>query len=58
MKKKTIEQQLRADQQNWYDYMNTTQVKLKLNNKTDADIKQVMNTNPEESSHISGGHPG
>lgn len=38
MKKKTIEQQLRADQQNWYDYMNTTQVKLKLNNKTDADI--------------------
>lgn len=38
MKKKTIEQQLRADQQNWYDMMNTTQIKLKLNNKTDADI--------------------
>ena len=37
-KKKSLEQRIRADQQNWYDEMHTTQVKLKLNNKTDADI--------------------
>ena len=37
-KKRTFEQQQRVDQQNWYDEMHTTQVKLKLNNKTDADI--------------------
>ena len=44
MKKKTVEQQLRAEQQNWYDYMNTTQVKLKLNNKTDADILKWLHS--------------
>lgn len=38
MKKKTWEQQLRADQQNRYDERYTTQIKLKLNNKTDADV--------------------
>ena len=38
MKKKTWEEERRADQQNWYDEMHTTQVKLKLNKKTDADI--------------------
>jgi hypothetical protein len=38
MKKRSYEQQLRVDQQNWYDTMHTTQVKLKLNKKTDADI--------------------
>ena len=37
-KKKTWEQQIRADQQNRYDEMHTTQIKLKLNKKTDADI--------------------
>lgn len=41
-KKKTWEQQLRSDQQNWYDERNTTQVKLKLNNKTDADILEWL----------------
>ena len=38
VKKRSFEQQMRVDQQNWYDAMHTTQVKLKLNNKTDADI--------------------
>ena len=38
MKKRSWEAQRRVDQQNWYDEMHTTQVKLKLNNKTDADI--------------------
>ena len=38
MKKRSFEQQLRVDQQNWYDEMHTQQVKLKLNKKTDADI--------------------
>jgi hypothetical protein len=38
MKRRSWEEQRRADQQNWYDEMHTTQVKLKLNNKTDADI--------------------
>jgi hypothetical protein len=41
-KKKTWEQQIRADQQNWYDETHTTQVKLKLNNKTDADILEWL----------------
>lgn len=38
MKNRTWEQQRRVDQQQWYDDMHTTQVKLKLNRKTDADI--------------------
>ena len=38
MRKRTWEEQRRADRQNWYDEMHTTQVKLKLNNNTDADI--------------------
>ena len=38
MKRRTWEEQRRGDQQSWYDEMHTTQVKLKLNNKTDADI--------------------
>ena len=37
-KRRTWEQQQRVEQQNWYDEMHTTQVKLKLNNKTDEDI--------------------
>lgn len=37
-KKRTYEEQQRIDQQLWYDEMHTTQVTLKLNNKTDADI--------------------
>ena len=37
-KKRTWEEERRIDQQNWYDEMHTTQIKLKLNNKTDADI--------------------
>ena len=41
-KKKTWEQQIRADQQNWYDETHTTQVKLKLNYKTDADILEWL----------------
>ena len=36
--KRTWEVQRRVDQKNWYDEMHTTQVKLKLNKKTDADI--------------------
>ena len=36
--KRSFEEQQRIDQQLWYDEMHTTQVKLKLNNKTDADI--------------------
>ena len=38
MKRRSWEEQRRIDQQNWYDSMHTTQIKLKLNNKTDADI--------------------
>ena len=38
MKRRSWEEQRRVDQQNWYDEMHTTQVKLKLNKKTDADI--------------------
>lgn len=41
-KKKTWEEERRADQQNWYDEMHTTQIKLKLNNKTDADILEWL----------------
>lgn len=37
-KHRSWEEQRRVDQQNWYDEMHTTQVKLKFNNKTDADI--------------------
>ena len=37
-KKRSWEEQQRVEQQNWYDTMNTTQIKLKLNNRTDADI--------------------
>lgn len=37
-KKRSFEEQQRIDQLLWYDEMHTTQVKLKLNNKTDADI--------------------
>lgn len=50
MSKRSLEQQRRVDQQNWYDETHTTQIKLKLNNKTDADIlewlhKQLLNRN-------------
>lgn len=38
MRKRSWEEQRRRDQQNWYDEINTTQIKLKLNKKTDADI--------------------
>lgn len=37
-KRRSWEKQRRFDQQNDYDYCNTTQIKLKLNNKTDQDI--------------------
>ncbi len=37
-KRRSFEEQQRIDQQLWYDEMHTAQVKLKLNNKTDADI--------------------
>ena len=50
MRRKIWEEQRRTDQQNWYDEMHTTQVKLKLNRKTDADVldwlwKQRYNRN-------------
>ena len=41
-RKRTWEEQARADQQNWYDEMHTTQIKLKLNRKTDADILEWL----------------
>lgn len=41
-KRRTWEEERRADQQSWYDEMHTTQIKLKLNNKTDADILQWL----------------
>ncbi|MBO5570992.1 MAG: hypothetical protein J6A79_19010 [Clostridia bacterium] len=41
-KKRSWEEQQRVDQQSWYDEMHTTQVKLKLNNKTDADILEWL----------------
>ena len=44
MKKRSLEQQLRVDQQNWYDEMHTRQVKLKLNKKTDADILEWISS--------------
>ena len=37
-KNRTLEQQMRVDQQNSYDEFNTEQIKLKLNRKTDADV--------------------
>ena len=37
-KKRSFEEQKRIDQQLWYDEVHTTQIKLKLNNTTDADI--------------------
>ncbi len=37
-KHRTWEQQIRIDQQNYYDECNTEQIKLKLNRKTDADV--------------------
>ena len=42
-KRRSWEEQRRIDQQNWYDAMNATQVKLKLSNKTDADILDWIN---------------
>ncbi len=42
MGKKTWEEQQRSQQQSWYDEMHTTQIKLKLNKKTDADILQWL----------------
>ena len=44
MKKRSLGQQLRVDQQNWYDEMHTQQVKLKLNKKTDADILEWISS--------------
>ena len=44
MKKRSLEQQLRVDQQNWYDEKHTQQVKLKLNKKTDADILEWISS--------------
>ena len=44
MKRRSWEEQRRIDQQNLYDSMHTTQIKLKLNNKTDADILDWINT--------------
>ncbi len=38
MRKRSWEEQRRVDQQNWYDDIHTTQVKMKLNKRTDADI--------------------
>ena len=43
MKRRSWEEQRRIDQKNWYDSMHTTQIKLKLNNKTDADILDWIN---------------
>ena len=43
-KKRTWEEQIRVDQQNSYDEWNTTQIKLKLNNETDADILDWLYT--------------
>jgi hypothetical protein len=37
-KKRSFEEQQRIDQQLWYDELHTTQIKLKLNNTTDADV--------------------
>ena len=37
-KHRTWEQQIRVDQQNYYDEYKTEQIKLKLNRKTDADV--------------------
>ena len=37
-KKRTWEEERRIEQQLWYDEMHTTQIKLKLNKKTDEDI--------------------
>ena len=51
-KTRTWEQQMRVDQQNYYDETNTEQIKLKLNRKTDADVldwlrkKQWKRENP------------
>lgn len=42
-KRRSWEEQRRFDQQNDYDYYNTTQIKLKLNNKTDQDILTWLN---------------
>jgi hypothetical protein len=41
-KRRTWEQQMRVDQQNYYDETNTEQIKLKLNRKTDADVLDVL----------------
>ncbi len=37
-KSRTYEQQMRIDQQNYYDETHTEQIKLKLNRKTDEDV--------------------
>ncbi len=37
-KRRSYEEQRRFDQQQYYDLCHTTQYKLKLNNRTDADI--------------------
>ena len=37
-KRRSYEEQRRFDQQQYYDFRHTTQYKLKLNNRTDADI--------------------
>lgn len=37
-KKRTYEDQRRADQQEYYDFLHTNQYKLKLNKRTDADV--------------------
>ena len=44
MKKRSLEQQLRVDQQNRYDEMHTQQIMLNLNKKTDADILEWIST--------------
>ena len=48
-KKRSFEEQQRIDQQLWYDELHTTQVKLKLNNKTDADILEWVSRQKRDS---------
>lgn len=48
----TTEAQRRAKEK--YDSNNTTQLKLKLNNKTDADILEKLQSVPNKQGYIKG----
>lgn len=52
-KKRNWEAEMRYEQQSYYDDHNTTQIKLKLNNKTDKNVLDWLYEKKRWNSHTS-----